>query len=174
MGICFGMCLMLHKTEIKNFLPNPDKIRQEALTCKFSDMHAYDGEVYKRVVVKDIPGLTEAVEKIMGPVLMLGMGYRLNYNGELPNHARHIDVDWGTHALVLYLSDGHLEDTGTAFWSSLDEDAEMVGLCHEEFGKAVIYRSDQPHSRWPLEAYGDSPETGRLIAVAFFTPFSEM
>ena len=157
--------------EIPNFLPNPHEIREYGLVRNFSDLHAFDGEVYKRISIARIPGLLEAVEREMGPCLMLGMGFRLNFGKELPNHARHVDTGWGTHALVYYLSGG---GGGTAFWSSTDDDAEMVGLCQEEFGKAVIYRSDQPHSRWPLEAYGEDPKTGRLIAVAFFTPFSEL
>jgi|ERR1700754_3697546 len=162
-------------TEIKNFLPDPSKVREYALSLKYKDLYAYDGEVYKRIVQAEVPGLREGVEKIMGPCLFLGQGFRLNYGKELPNHAIHIDVGWGTHALVCYLSvaTGGF-DTGTAFYESTDGNELPKALCHEEFNKAVIYRSDQPHSRWPLEAYGEGPEDGRLIAVAFFTPLSEL
>lgn len=161
--------------EISNFLPDPKKVREFALSQKFGDLHAYDGEVYKRIVNVEVPGLEGAIEKVMGPVLMLGQGFRLNYAGELPNHAVHIDVGWGTHALVAYLSSGPLGmETGTAFYSGTEGNPEMVGLATEQFGKAIIYRSDVPHSRWPLDAYGTTPEDGRLIAVAFFTPLSEM
>jgi len=160
--------------EISNFLPDPKQVREFALSQKFGDLKAYDGETYRRIVNVEVPGLEEAIERTMGPVLMLGQGFRLNFGGELPNHAVHIDVGWGTHALVLYLSSCPAIETGTAFYKSTDGEPEMVSLCKEEFGKAVIYRSDVPHSRWPLEAYGSSAEDGRLIAVAFFTPFSEM
>lgn len=161
--------------EIHNFFDEPKAIRRFALSRKFVDLHAFDREVYKRIAIVDIPGLTAKVESVMGPCLMLGMGFRLNYGGELPNNARHIDVGWGTHALVVYLSIcPEPIETGTAFWSSTRDEAKLMDLCHEEFNKGVIYRSDQPHSRWPLEAYGSSPEDGRLIAVAFFTPFSEL
>ena len=163
-------------TEIKDFLPDPSKVREYALSLKYKDLYAYDGEVYKRIVQAEVTGLREGVEKVMGPCLFLGQGFRLNYGKELPNNGIHVDVGWGTHALVLFLStclDSQL-DTGTAFYSSTEGSPEMVGLCKEEFNKAVIYRSDQPHSRWPLEAYGEGPEDGRLIAVAFFTPLSEL
>lgn len=39
-----------------------------------------------------------------------------------------------------------------------------------QLGRLVIYESALFHSRWPFEAFGTDPESGRLIAVAFFTP----
>lgn len=165
--------------EIESFFEVPIDYRYFGLSQKFTDIHAYDGEVYKRVCMlrpNQFPEVTSSIEKVMGPILMLGLGYRLNWGKELPNHSKHVDTGWGTHALVCYLSTAPKEigDTGTAFWSSTEDDAEMVGLCREEFGKAVIYRSDQPHSRWPLEAYGNGATDGRLVLIAFFTPISEL
>lgn len=162
--------------EVKDFLPEPEKLREWALSLEFKDLHSHEGETYKRIANVKIPGLQEAVEKVMGPVLMLGQGIRLNFNGEVPNHAVHTDVGWGSHALVYYLS-RHPDpsvDTGTAFYKTTEGNELPETICHEEFGKAVIYRSDTPHSRWPLEAYGVDVSTGRLIAVAFFTPLSEL
>lgn len=170
-------------TEVKNFLVNPEAVRADALAASWGDLAAFDGELYSRVYQTEVPGLREALENVMGPCFILGQGYRLNYNGENPNHAIHVDGGWGTHALVLYLSrapDG-TGSTGTAFWKYTGMDNsegatddpsewEQTYLCQEEFGKAVIYTSDTYHSRWPLAAYGTSPETGRLIAVAFFSP----
>ena len=129
----------------------------------------------------------------MGPVEMLGMGYRLNFNGELPNAAIHSDMGWGTHAAVLYLSEG---DGGTAFWrhratgaSRIDpgdvilfehvrhdwDDAvkwDQIGLAEMKLGRCVIYESALFHSRWPFAAFGADADTGRLVGVAFFTPES--
>lgn len=45
---------------------------------------------------------------------------------------------------------------------------EMVGLAGMKFGRLITYRSTLFHSRWPFEAFGDSPETGRLAWVCFF------
>lgn len=162
--------------EVKNFLPDAAYIRHVGINSRYTDVRAYDGEVYKRVAMFPVPNLHEAIEKQMGPVLLLGQGFRLNYAGEKPNHGIHVDTGWGTHALVLYLS-RHPDptvQTGTAFFEAKEDGYEMVDFCQEEFNKAVIYRSDQPHSRWPLEAYGDEPVNGRLIIVAFFTPLSEL
>lgn len=174
---------------LDNFLPNPCRVRRQALRSEFIDWDGPDGETYKRICITDVPGLVEALEKAVGPVEMLGMGYRLNYAGEPPNAAIHSDLGWGTHALVLYLCDG---PGGTAFWQHKDTgacridegDAELFtqvrgdwndaskwdqrGVAEMRFNRAVVYESALFHSRWPLEAFGTDPQTGRLIAVAFF------
>lgn len=174
-----------------NFLPDAMAVRGEALRADFIDWPAPDGEVYRRVCLTEVPGLRGAIERVMGPVDMLGMGYRVNYSGELPNAAIHSDLGWGTHAAVVFLSEG---EGGTAFWqhkatgaSRIDpgdvalferidgdwndpEKWNRVGLVEMKLGRGLIYESALFHSRWPFPAFGDSPETGRLIAVAFFTP----
>lgn len=176
---------------IDGFLPDPQSVRDEALRAPYIDWSGHDGEVYKRVCLTEVPGLRDAIETVMGPVDMLGMGYRLNFGGELPNAAVHSDMGWGTHALVLYLCDG---PGGTAFWRHRktgahridpgdwelfeqvrhdwnDESAwDMYDIAPLKFGRAVIYESALFHSRYPFPAFGTGPEDGRLIAVAFFTP----
>ncbi len=176
---------------IPNFLFDPDKARAHALASEFIDWQGQDGQVYKRICLTEVPGLRTAIESEMGPVNMLGMGYRLNYEGENPNAAIHSDIGWGTHALVLYLISGH---SSTAFWkhkaSGLDaleagdqgalakvendwdnqEAWEMTGFVPMIYNGAVIYESKLFHSRYPFEGFGSTPEDGRLIAVAFFTP----
>lgn len=174
---------------VENCLTNPARVRREALSSEFFDWPAPDGEIYKRVCVKDVPGLQDAIEKECGPVEMLGMGYRLNYSGERPNASIHSDLGWGTHAAVLYLCDG---PGGTAFWRHKATNAERIDVGnaalleqvkddweHDErweqtqlialkFNRCVIYDSALFHSRWPFEAFGNDPKTGRLVAVAFF------
>lgn len=176
---------------IDNAIPDAAGLRAAALRAPFIDWQGYDGQVYKRVALVEVPGLREAIEAAMGPVDMLGMGYRLNFGGELPNQAVHSDLGWGTHAAVLYLSDG---PGGTALWrnratgatridagqadllerigSDWDDASawEQIGLAEMQLGRLVIYESALFHSRWPFEAFGTDPESGRLIAVAFFTP----
>jgi len=172
---------------IDNFLPNPCRVRREALRADYIDWPGPDGEVYKRICITEIPGVREGIRKAIGREPdILGMGYRLNFNEELPNAAIHSDIGWGTHALVLYLSHGC---GGTALWRHNATGAErfepaifedvrhdwdepgkwtQVGLCEQQFNRGVIYESALFHSRWPFEAAGTTPETGRLIAVAFF------
>lgn len=173
------------------FLPDAEAVRQHALASEYIDWPGFDGEVYKRICITEVPGLREAIEREFGPVEMLGMGYRLNFNRELPNAAIHSDMGWGTHAAVVYLSEG---EGGTAFWRHKATGAhridpgdealwhavrddwnrveawEQVGLAEMKFNRAALYEGALFHSRWPFEAFGNGPDDGRLIAVAFFTP----
>lgn len=176
---------------IDGFLPDAAAARRHALAANFIDWQAHDGEVYKRVALTDVPGLSASLAFAAGPVDILGMGYRLNFAGERPNAAVHSDIGWGTHAMVVYLSDGI---GGTAFWRHKETGAhridpgelallervrgdwnnesawDMRQLVPMRMNRAVIYESALFHSRFPFEAFGTGPEDGRLIAIAFFTP----
>lgn len=176
---------------IDSFLPDAEAVRATALAGDFVDWPGPDGEVYRRICITEIPGLHPRIEQAMGrPVDMLGMAFRLNFAGELPNAAIHSDMGWGTHALVLFLCEG---DGGTAFWrhratgayridagdTSLFEQVrgdwddespwDLEQLVPLKFNRAVIYESALFHSRYPFAAFGSGPDDGRLIAVAFFS-----
>lgn len=177
--------------KIDHFLFDYDKILAHAKQSEFIDWTGQDGQMYRRICITEVPGLTAAIESVMGPVVMHGQGYRLNFEGELPNAAIHSDVGWGTHALVLYLGSGK---SGTAFWrhkatgterlpagnTSLlgqvegdwddQEKWEIVDFAGMVHNRAIIYESELYHSRYPFEGFGTNIEDGRLIAVAFFTP----
>ncbi len=175
---------------VDNFLADPAPVRFAGISAPFIDWQGQDGQLYKRVCLAEIPGVQAAIEQAMSrPVQMLGMGYRLNYAGEMPNAAIHSDLGWGTHALVLYLSDG---EGGTAFWrhnatgahridpgqfdllAAIDGDWDAADRWHMrhlvpiQFNRGVIYESALFHSRWPFAAFGTGPDDGRLIVVAFF------
>ena len=174
---------------IDSFLPA--SVRQEGLRASYEDWSAPDGEIYKRIAICEVPGLCDAIEAQVGAVDMLGMGYRLNFGGELPNAAIHSDMGWGTHAAVVYLSEG---EGGTAFWRHKATGAErldpgdvdlfdqikddwndemkweMARLVEMQIGRGLIYESARFHSRYPFPAFGTGPDDGRLVAVAFFTP----
>ena len=169
-------------------------VREHALAQEFTDYEGLDGVTYKGSCVVEVPGLRSALEKAIGPVDMLGMGYRLALEGELPNQAIHSDVGWGTHALVLYIGEGRAK-TGTCFWKHkstghrttdtikkqthlnriIKDTDDFTKWDCEKFvmfrhNRAVIFPSSRFHSRWPFEGFGTDKYTGRLIAVAFFTP----
>lgn len=193
-----GVCLnrKLHTPDLRvydDFLANPESVRNRGLRAKYGNYRGKDGELYKRVHEGVIPEVVESINYAMGrEVDLLGMGYRLNYNGELPNHSIHSDLGWGTYASVVYLSTPPLgEYSGTAFWQHhtgwdrcrkgeetvlvdvlQDWDCpdawEQLAFVPSEFNRAVIYRSELFHSRWPFAAYGTGPDDGRLIVVAFF------
>jgi len=178
---------------VDDFAPNIEEIHALAKGAAFYDYKAHDGEVYKRVFVCDIPGIKERLEEVLGgPVTMFLQAFRLNYDGELPNHAVHSDAGWGTKALVLYLSEK--EGTGTAFWKHKQTGAtsismstapallpyiapdwnnveawEQTDMVQSKYNRALIYDGQDFHSRWPFEAYGKNIDDGRLIVVGFFT-----
>ncbi|WP_101927031.1 MULTISPECIES: DUF6445 family protein [Luteimonas] len=173
---------------IDSFLPA--SVRQAGLRAQFVDWPGPDGEVYKRVALVEVPGLYAAIEAACGPFDMHGMGYRLNFGGELPNHSIHSDMGWGTHACVVYLSEGM---GGTAFWRHKATGAEridpgdvdlydqikddwndeskweMTELVEMKQGRGLVYESARFHSRYPFAAFGTGPTDGRLIAIAFFS-----
>lgn len=177
---------------VDNFLSDEDyaALKEQAQSCQYSDFLGMDGVTYKRVHHMDSinPKVEAALSNFFDSDLdFLGMGFRLNYAGELPNQAIHSDIGWGKLALVLYMSDGN---SGTAFWKHnstgtvrvdpntlpiVEKDWErpgafsQAGYIQSKQNRAAIYSSDLYHSRFPFAAYGDSPETGRLICVAFFS-----
>lgn len=187
---------ILHTPDLRvydTFLDNPDSIRSRGIRAKYGNYIGKDGEVYKRVCNITIPEVVDALQNAMGrPIDLLGMGYRLNYAGELPNHSIHSDIGWGTYAAVVYLSEPvSPEFSGTAFWQHhtgwdrcrVGEESVLVDVLQDwdneaaweqtafvpsVFNRAIIYRSELFHSRWPFVAYGSSPDDGRLIVVAFF------
>lgn len=186
----------LHTPDLRvydEFLSNPHSIRSRGLRAKYGNYLGKDGEMYKRVSNETIPEVVDALQTAMGrPIELLGMGYRLNYAGELPNHAIHSDLGWGTYAAVVYLSSPPDEQfSGTAFWQhhtgwdrvKKGEETVLIDVINDwdkveaweqtafvasKFNRAAIYRSELFHSRWPFAAYGNSPDDGRLIVVAFF------
>lgn len=179
---------------IEDFLPDPDAVRQAGLRMEYEDWEGPDGAVYKRIARVEVKQVREMLEAMFGQIDLLGMAYRLNYKNEPPNQSIHSDMGWGTHALVLYLSDG---PSGTAFWQHtatganriLPGDMELFEQIKDDFenedawdqrafvkmdyNKALIYSGELFHSRYPFKAFGDSPENGRLILVAFFTPIGD-
>lgn len=177
---------------VDDFLPDAEAVRAAGLRAPYIDWLAPDGEVYRRICLAEVPGLRAGIEAQFGPVEIHAMGYRLNFAGELPNAAVHSDLGWGSHALVLYLN--REGEGGTAFWRHRATGAhridpgdealfdqvrndwntpdawELRELAQMQFNRAVLYESALFHSRYPFAAFGNGPDDGRLIAVAFFTP----
>lgn len=178
-----------------NFLPDPDAVRSLALETEFIDWEGPDGQVYKRVAPAELPEVVNQLSSLMGRTVEIHrIGFRLNYAGEAPNKEIHSDLGWGTHAAVLYLSEPpEGVESGTAFWKHKATGAETLEVGQVDLWYAVrddwdnadawdqtrfvsckynsctVYRSSYFHSRWPFEAYGTTPEDGRLTVVAFFS-----
>lgn len=180
---------MINPLVIDNFFEDFDRVLTHAKTSEFYDWVGPDGIVYKRVSLTRVPTLAEMLQRYLGNIEILGAGYRLNYNDELPNTLIHTDVGWGTHALVVYLN---APESGTAFWKHKELDIDSLDIPTEEVleklvldwdnpdkweqikmveGKAnrgLIYNSAWFHSRYPFQAAGTDADDGRLVVVAFF------
>lgn len=180
---------------IDDFLENPDDVRERGVHANFDDVVGpVDGVVYKRVAPGVIPEVEEKLSEIIGrPICIFGMAYRLNYAGELPNNEIHADLGWGTYAAVVYLSEPpEGQESGTAFWKHhtgherikagqldvlRDVEAdwnneskwEQTKFVSCKYNSAIIYKGELFHSRWPFEAFGQTPEDGRLIVTVFFS-----
>lgn len=175
---------------IDDFLPDFDRVREHAKLSHYYDWAGPDGEVYKRITMLHVPGMYDKLCESLGLVRIVMMGYRLNYEGEPPNNPIHSDLGYATHACVVYLNEG---DSGTAFWRHKESQADSINYGETELfeqiqgdfanpdaweqrmvvptrrNRAVIYRSNLFHSRFPFEAFGSTPDDGRLIALAFFS-----
>lgn len=190
---------MTDYTVVDNFLDDPHSVRYKALRASYSDRVLQDGQLYKRISETHIPEVVDALNRHMGrPISLLGMAFRLNYEGEPPNIDVHSDMGWGKYALVLYLSeDARWQEggdiRGTAFHTHIPSGADRLrpgddatfkavkpdwnnpeawqldAVAEGRFNRAVIYRSELFHSRWPIEAFGTTPQDGRLTLVAFFS-----
>ena len=179
---------------VDDFLDSPGEIRGIGVNALYEDLQMQDGVTYKRVSPQTIPEVVEKVEALLRRKIdLLGMGFRLNYEGETPNNEIHADLGWGKYALVLYLNEPPAGiQSGTGFWRHLsgaerirhgetkvyeavkddwnDADKwEQTKFVSAKYNSAIIYRSELFHSRWPFEAFGSTPEDGRLIVVAFFS-----
>lgn len=181
---------------VDDFLERPGVIRGLGVNADYSNFNGHDGETYKRVSVQHLPEVQEKLEVLMKrPIQLLGMGFRLNYADELPNNEIHADLGWGAYAAVLYLSEPSDDDgvSGTAFWSHKETGAdrikagdvalyeavkndwndetkwEQTKFVSAKYNSVAVYRSELFHSRWPFEAFGSTPEDGRLVVVVFFS-----
>lgn len=187
---------------VDDFLPDPEKVRDDFKSLEFYDMRGPDRELYKRINVRNPREFNGLIEKAVGrPVEQDYSIARLNYAGENPNNAIHSDNGYSEFAAVLYLSRPEDCKGGTAFWRHKhtgfpgwptdkevrrigksptrvwdqimatwnEPDAwEQTGLAEMKFGRAIFYPTKSFHSRWPFEAFGTTPEDGRLIWCSFF------
>ena len=187
---------------VDDFLPDPDSIRKTFTELEFYDMRGPDGEMYKRINVRNPQEFNGLLAKAVGkPVVQDYSLVRLNYAGEPPNNAIHSDGGYSDFAAVLYMCKPEDCQGGTAFWrhkatnfTALPTEEQVrkvgkkpsqvwekiskswntpdawqrMGTAEMKFNRIIIYPTKNFHSRWPFEAFGSTPQDGRLIWVSFF------
>lgn len=164
---------------VDNAVPEYAALRMRALAQTFGEVEVHgDDGVYPNSCLVDIPELADAVRRtIVKPIHPIATGFRFSTQDE--KHWIHEDsAIGGTYAAVLYLPPPNCPKSGTAFWKHHGADRVADAQCTEAWGQTdfvemrpnrlVIYPVGLHHSRWPLEGFGDSPSTGRLIAMGVF------
>lgn len=171
---------------VDNAIRDPMSMRVRAIDSPFGDTELLGG-TYQRSCRCEIPELVEAVEKTLGrPMTTVGCGFVLRYENEAPNYLVHADDDLSDFAAVLYLNPPAQCIGGTIFWKHKKKDLDrvtdndnlkvdwndkgawlQVDSVEMKFNRLVVYPGNRFHS-WAPHGYGNSPETGRLVAVGFF------
>lgn len=183
-------------TVVDNCLPDPDAVRAAAVRQEFR-AREYEGHTYRGVATElELPAadlISEALRVPRETVRPTVQFWRLGLAGDDTTTYIHADTIASPYAVILYLSEPKAPHAGTAFWRNrrLDTDAldpgmeaaeyeeinreghdpdawQMVGLIGQRYNRLAIYPSFLFHSRYPREAWGDGPETGRLVWVTFF------
>jgi hypothetical protein len=179
---------------IDNFAPDPEAIRERVVASEFGTVTGPDGMEYTGISLQGnlglLPLLSAAVGFEVDPVMSF---CRLNLDKELPNTAVHADTICAEYASILYLNTDDQCHGGTGFWRHKptglyampdtmppDEEQEMVKQWQEQsfwqlagfvgmrFNRLIVYPTKMFHSRYPLEAFGNNPQNGRLIWLCFF------
>lgn len=144
----------------------------------------------------DIEAVMEGqIERTVGRKVSIGASFfRLLSENESTAHGEdfriHYDGPYGDNAFLIHLSRPEDAFGGTAFWRHLgvngveltSDNAEAVNqdLCTRSawdmdsfvgvrWNRAVFYPSNRFHSMWPLQGWGSTPETSRLIWTALFS-----
>lgn len=184
-------------TVVDHVLPDPGAVREAAVRQSFGPRE-YEGHTYEGVATDlELPAaeiIAEALHVPRETVRPTIQFWRLGLAGDDTTTYIHADAIASPWAAILYLSGPGKPHAGTAFWRNkrLGTDAldpsglpkeeydrinreghdqgawEMVGLIGQQFNRLALYPSFLFHSRYPREAWGDGPETGRLVWVTFY------
>ena len=165
-------------TVIDNFLPDPQQVREYALSHKFEGVQM-DGHTYPGTEVPRNPQFKVWLERllsqaVLAQVQILKHAFVTSKEGEFTEQWIHADSICATHGAVVYLFDGHHKH-GTAFWRHLESDkTEMnqefydalgVDVKDEEQVKnlvAKIKTEGEDQSFWELAGFSEA-KLGRLI-----------
>jgi len=128
------------------------------------------------------------------PVSIQASFFRLMDKDKATTHGHdfrvHYDSEYSDNAFLIHLSRPEDAHGGTAFWRHVGlnevemtpENAGVVNsdLCERSawdmdsfvgvrWNRALVYPSNKIHSMWPLQGWGDTPKTSRLIWTALFS-----
>lgn len=176
---------------IDNFLGDFDSFRAHCDTLNYDGMvNPADGVFYPGVTI-DIPqNIKEEVLRKMG--FSSGTIFlRLTLEGFDVPHQAHNDALMGRIGMILYLNRTAHAGGGTSFVRHVDEGMEdgpttveqeaiwkrdtnipdkweITGMAEMKPNRALIFKTEQMHRAEPPNAFGKTPQDGRLVMVGFF------
>lgn len=150
-----------------NFLPDPERVRQEVLARDFKDEIGPDGGVYKHIQLRPVNEFSEFLSAAVGrPVKQSLTMVRASYAGEEPHCFVHSDQICAEFASVLYLNEPSECSGGTAFWQHLK--TGWISLPTEAAiksrGKSPKREYAKVESDWNVE---DAWEKHSFVEMAF-------
>jgi Family of unknown function (DUF6445) len=177
-----------------NFAPDLAAVRKAVIDGPFVTREGPDGGTYTGISTYPVDHWFERVSHIAGCKITPKLScFRLNLKGELPHSWVHSDEICADFASVLYLNLPDQCKGGTAFWkhvpsgmgrllfnqtpefyAQMTKDWKDLSLWRQtslvpmRWNRFVTYPTSWFHSRWPHEAFGSSPEDGRLIWICFY------
>jgi hypothetical protein len=174
-----------------NFLDHFEGFRQHCDTLDYNGMvNPADGVFYPGVTI-DIPEAVKA-EVLRKMVFESGTLFlRLTLDGFDVPHQAHNDVLMGRIGMILYLNRQEHVSGGTSFVRHVDEGMEngpvdkrqediwrrdtnipdkweIIEMTDMKPNRAFIFKTEQMHRAEPPNAFGATPQEGRLVMVGFF------
>ena len=183
---------------IEDFLPLEEAmaLREQALAAEYEPFYTPGTKAVqvRRAARMPLPAVVCGLGEALGrPVEAAYSGFRLDYDGELPNSYVHFDGDVSRFAAVYYLNPPSQCRGGTAFWrhrvtgfNAVPPDATtdielafriegnhadhwmLESIIGMRWNRCLIYPTSYFHSRYPIEGFGSGPPDGRLVAGVFF------
>jgi hypothetical protein len=180
---------------IDDFLKYPEREREKAIRSDDFKSYTHNEIKYRGIALVNDQRNLHRIENYLGCQFKEWIIYYRRYLENEANETYiHSDVLIGTYTSILYLNPDPPKNHGTAFWmhtkTGLDfhephpsrddffwrniyEDGfdekkwQMTEFVEGKFNRLLCFFSPRYHSRYPMKAWGDSPDTGRLIKVFF-------
>jgi len=167
--------------EVKNFFPNPDKIRECGLAMEYHQPQLDKGDYWRGLRTSDLAGTIGGLDidkhiyqrmremvPDLEPLDMLWVFHILsdpNWVSDGKNYSdtfSHKDSDYFDWAGVVYLNPNPKPNSGTTFYS---EPGKVVLNTDNEYNTCIFYPCDILHG--PTSPFGETIENGRMTMTFF-------
>lgn len=157
---------------IDNFLDYPDIVRKSALSLSYPLTGNYPGrrsrpaDASYQQMIKD--KLTSCLNR---PVFFTDEDESFCFQICLEGSETWAHTDLTEWAGVLYLTPNAPAESGTGFYTMLDDLPILNSFVANVYNRLILYRGNIMHHASLLAGFGDSLENGRLTQVFFFNTY---